>query len=390
MIKRVVCLAAVVASTACAGRPVYIAEGERWTLPLVDPLARGELTVPVTIDGKGPYAFVIAPHLPRTVLDDGVAEKLGLYSDNNWSNVVTQKDTRELVRVWEVPSMVSGTFRLRNMLVLGARPGSLSSGGHAVAGIIGADVISASMMIEVDRDDGVVRVAIAGKEERPPWGSAVAGRWFFGQLLLPVSVDGRDVRLALDMTASHTAARGATRGPEAAVFVDPGGGASRAPVRATPSVVKVGTVSAEVNVAEFDDRRIRDVDYDGVLGQDFLSHARVILDAHHGVLWLAAREPDLATSLADRIGRWGAEWRGCAATGCATLAKGAELLTVTPALPRDYQIVVEARDESGERLRLLHVHLSPGGPAELPLEGVLAEAASLRVVDAAPAMLALK
>jgi len=43
----------VVAAAACAGRPVYVAEGDRWSMPLVDPLARGELTVPMLIDGKG-------------------------------------------------------------------------------------------------------------------------------------------------------------------------------------------------------------------------------------------------------------------------------------------------------------------------------------------------
>ena len=70
MNKLVVCLA-LAASAACAGRPIYIAEGHRWSLPLLDPLTRGELTVPVTIDGKGPYPFVLAPHVPNTVIDHG-------------------------------------------------------------------------------------------------------------------------------------------------------------------------------------------------------------------------------------------------------------------------------------------------------------------------------
>ena len=343
----------VLASAACAHRPLSITEGDRWSLPLVDPLGSHELTVPVLIDGKGPYPFVLAPNASRSIIDDGVAEALGLHTDNRWWPVLTQSDHDTLVRVFEVTSLESGTLRARQLRMFGARAGSLSVNGRPVAGLLGNDVLTTSLVTDVDRDHGVVRLAVAGHEAPPPPARAVDAEHVYDRLLVPATVDDRDVRLALD---PHTATCEEANGVQI-VHVDETGNPRRQLVQPTTSMLRV----------------------DGLTP---LASAR----RHRERVRIAPRAADLAATAAARIARWGAPFAACAATGCATVAREGDALLVTPALPGRYQVTIEALDGAGRQLQLVRMEVA--GPTRMSLEGVLTEATALRVVDAAPEMFA--
>ena len=50
-----------------------------WTLPLVNPLDNAELIVPVFLNERGPFKFILDPEAPATIVDRGVAERVGLF-----------------------------------------------------------------------------------------------------------------------------------------------------------------------------------------------------------------------------------------------------------------------------------------------------------------------
>ena len=61
------------------GAPPGFSSGESWAFPLVGPLEDGALLVPVKVNGKGPFLFLIDPDAPFTSIDEGVAKELDLY-----------------------------------------------------------------------------------------------------------------------------------------------------------------------------------------------------------------------------------------------------------------------------------------------------------------------
>jgi hypothetical protein len=78
--RRFLLLALTCVVTACgAATPVSYRSGTNWTIPMVGPLDNGRIIVPVTIHGRGPYLFALDPSA-LSLIDRGVAEELGLYS----------------------------------------------------------------------------------------------------------------------------------------------------------------------------------------------------------------------------------------------------------------------------------------------------------------------
>src|SRR5207237_1156911 len=81
MSSRVLALALALAlGGACTvGAPPGFSSGDHWAFPLVGPLEDGVLLVPVTINGKGPYLFLLDPDAPLTSIDEALAAGLDLY-----------------------------------------------------------------------------------------------------------------------------------------------------------------------------------------------------------------------------------------------------------------------------------------------------------------------
>jgi hypothetical protein len=379
------------AFAACAHRPIAIKSGTSWTVPLDHPLDQHSLVVQMTVDGKGPYPFLLDPLTPDSTIDRGVAEQIGLYSKNTYTRILGQDDHTQPARIFEVITLDTGDLHAGPIKMTGVRPGSLSADGQPIAGIVGGDVLTNSLVIDVDRDSGVLRVAVAGHEHVPAGAERIRGRDYWRNLLVPVRIDREHLWLAVKPSTSTTALWQAkleqlppARTPEKERVVDETGTVDTVDVAHVADALEVdGTTVPDVPVARYDDRRAREVDYDGVLGEDVLARYHVLLDLHHSNVWLAPRDADLATHRTDRLMRWGDVFAKCAADGCATITtagRSAEVTASSAAKAASYQVVLEALDINGKPTGKLVVVAIGAHATAVPLEG----ASTYRVVDATP------
>src|SRR5687768_17419946 len=73
-------LVGVVFLSACAyGAPLGFSGGDSWSIQLVGPLEDNELVVPVKVNGKGPYLFVIDTDAEHSSVDSALSSELELY-----------------------------------------------------------------------------------------------------------------------------------------------------------------------------------------------------------------------------------------------------------------------------------------------------------------------
>ena len=310
VIATIACLGLVGCLAACGATTPLWYEGEQdhWTLPL----AAGDFVepvVPVMVHGQGPYLFALDPDSPASVIDEKVARSLNLYSNQQYFRILNQKDVTVPRRTYEVLELDTGDLRIRKTRMLHAPEGSLRASGQVVHGILGGDLLSRTIVIDIDRDAGHVRLSRTGTAAVPETAVGLHGWLHRGWLYVPVRVGDRQVtmqvrpsarvstlrRKVLDKLAARPAAQ---PGNDTTVEVDETG---------TPLVLRSGgvipTVSFESLVARdvhfyiHGDRRERDrFQYDGILGQDILSRFRVIIDRDHKTLYLAPRSPSAHNS----------------------------------------------------------------------------------------------
>src|SRR5262245_58501661 len=97
---------------ACAhGAPPGFSEGSSWSMPLVSPLERGPLLVPVEVDGHGPYLFAIDPLAPATSIDRAIADELDVYRLGNVA-VIDETDTARTHLSGQVRRLRVGDLRI--------------------------------------------------------------------------------------------------------------------------------------------------------------------------------------------------------------------------------------------------------------------------------------
>lgn len=301
MMKFTVPALALTALTACGAAPPvwYQGHGTNWTVPLVDAGRNSAPTVPMSIHGVGPYFFLLDPSAPRSFIDDGVARHLDLYTNNRWVRVPNMHDTTVPRKFYEVLDLQSGDLRIRNVKMLSAPAGSLDRDGRPVAGILGADLLSRTIVIDVDRDAGLAHLSLTGHERIPAGAVALRGKLHYGDLYVQVPVNGGadvtlQVRLGVQSSTLTTSAMSRLRLPTVsarAVMVDETG---------TRETVHIGAVAGSIRLAGLElqnvvfldhvDRRGRDdYPYDGFLGENVLSRYRVVVDRDKQVVWLAPR-----------------------------------------------------------------------------------------------------
>jgi hypothetical protein len=134
----------------CVSRPLHIASGQSWTLPLVAPLENGELVVAATIEGKGPFLFIIDP-TGFSYLDGRVGEVLELTSRGPVG--------RRIPPVYEVNDWRSGDLHMTS-LDLVRTPAMRTLAGRPIAGVIGREFLSNFLVYDVDRDAGRLRISV--------------------------------------------------------------------------------------------------------------------------------------------------------------------------------------------------------------------------------------
>src|SRR3954469_21659860 len=91
------------AGACTVGAPPGFSSGDSWAFPLVGPLEDGALLVPVTVNGKGPFLFMIDPDAPLTSIDEGLAVGLDLYGGAT-ARLADETDTMRPVKTAEVQS----------------------------------------------------------------------------------------------------------------------------------------------------------------------------------------------------------------------------------------------------------------------------------------------
>ena len=370
---RTLCLVlAIVCASACTlVPPVYFKGGKAWTLPLVAPLEHDQLVVPVTINGKGPYLFLVNPMATSTI-DEGLAKQLDLYhkreaGEGGYIHVQTEEDHLVVRPIYEVQAAQAGDLGLQNFVVLGVPAGSLTFRGQPVYGILGGDLLTITIVIDIDRDGGVLHLALSGHQKLPADLHPVPSVRQKGLPLEHIDVTGTTVQF-------------------------PGYGAA----------VKLALVDAGITVemafAGLADRRFAQEDFEGMLGESFLSRFRAVIDNDKPVLWLGPRDHDLAARRSERISRWGGPFAACAATGCAEVLAGVDDANQPqmevhrdPALHGlGYEVVLEAVSAAGAALPapMLRVTFAPTvdvvSPRSMDLVAPLAAGAVYRVVDASP------
>jgi predicted aspartyl protease len=154
-----------------------------------------------TIDGKGPYWFLIDTGANRSAIDTKVARELGILSTG--SSKVEGSAGSLTVEEARVPSLELGTTRVRDLQpTVYDLSGSLAPPGEHIAGILGFDALGSSAVLW-DRDER--RVVVAP--------SAAAFTSFQNVTVLPLSldngiprirahIDGKAVRLRIDTGAA--------------------------------------------------------------------------------------------------------------------------------------------------------------------------------------------
>lgn len=400
--------------TACAAAPpvYYKSGGTHWTIPIVNPVDNDQVIVPVMLQGKGPYLFIVDPYaLPA--IDRGLAEELGLYLQTNsagdpWLEFFNQRDERVERAFYEVLSMSVGNLELYKTRLLGVPKGSLRVGDTPIQGILGGWLLTSTIILDVDRDAGLLHLVLTGTGSRPSRAEGVRGRVYHEELFVMAKVgkERRELEFRVDVGSRWSAIWPRLAQELEFVFghpeerIDSLGCAATVPSPGGLLKFHIGdAISTVLAFGAWLDKRDRQVDFDGVLGQDFLSRFRTVLDRDQKVVWLAPRDRNLATHRSERIARWGGAFAGCAAAGCATVTVeaaaqgGLPRLVVTrdPTLgAQRYAVVLEPIDPNGKPIaaHLLRVTLEPGTPAVSPVEpslaAPLAAGATYRVVDVSP------
>lgn len=288
-------------ATACGATTPLWYEGQQdsWTLPLAsDEFA--EPVVQVMVHGQGPYLFALDPDSPASVIDEDVAATVGLYSNWRYLRIVNQNDVTVPRRYYEVLELVTGDLQIRKTKMIHAPAGSLRASGRMIHGVLGAELLSRTIVMDIDRDAGHVRLSRTGRAAIPETAVGLRGWLHRGWLYVPVRVGDREVTMqvrpsvrvstlrkkVLDKMVFQPAQDSIVHVDETGTPIELRGGG------VVPAVGLDGLVTRDVRFFIHGDRRQRNAfKYDGILGQDILSRFRVIIDRDHKTLYLAPRSP---------------------------------------------------------------------------------------------------
>jgi hypothetical protein len=286
-------------------------------------------------------------------------------------------------------------------------------------GLLGRDVIADSLVLAVDRDRGMLTIALQGKLSPPPAATAIGYRRFFERRLGKVTVAGRPVSMHIDlggpMTQLWQHQIDALRLPRVGgkwIMTDEYGMAWQVDGGAIASAIQIGPLKVEnVTVVPFNDRRLEPEHLDGALGQNVLSRFNIVANWHKATVWLSPRTADPGATAAARLARWGDLFTGCKQVACV----GVQLVSPEPAEPspeagapamtppgghqlvverevghtdRRVELLVEAVDAAGKPLGLPRLQITlPAGERTVidpHADPNYAAAAGFRILDASP------
>ncbi|KUO19255.1 retropepsin-like aspartic protease [Streptomyces dysideae] len=116
--------------------------------------------IPVSIEGEGPFMFALDTGASTSVVDDDVADRVGLEPTGERRSVSGVLGSGK-VPVAQVDQWDVGNIRLDPGEVTVIDLGSPTDGG-GIQGLLGSDVLSDFGSITIDYDDGVLTIPAPG------------------------------------------------------------------------------------------------------------------------------------------------------------------------------------------------------------------------------------
>jgi hypothetical protein len=325
----VVTVGAALAGGCAVGAPPGFGDGDRWSVPLVGPLENGLLAVPVRVNGAGPFLFVIDPDAPQSSVDAALASSLELFMTRGGERA-DETDTLRTTTHAEVRQIEVGTLTVNQRVFTVHPAGTYWAGGRMARGLLGRDILADSLIVAIDRDRGALYLGTQGHLEPPPDAMRVSGRHWHGRFLVDAKLNRtRNVRMHVDLGAQATMLweniMSEARLPRVRVnarLVDEIGTAREVTSGAMAAKLSLGPTEASgVMVLPFDDRRLRERDFHGAIGQNFLARYHVTLNRHEKELWLKPRSAGASELATERLRRWGPLFDKCKTPACVTIAK---------------------------------------------------------------------
>jgi len=164
------------------------------------------MTVPVTIQGKGPYRFVVDTGAERTVIARDLAETLKL-APSGVARVHSMTDM-SMIGTVSIPSLTVGGRQVKDI-----RAPALEKRNLGAEGMLGVDSLQ-TQRVSFDFPRQVMTVVNSRKIEES-WAAdaiVVTGRSLFGHLVLvDASIDGQKVWVIVDTGTQATVGNNALR-----------------------------------------------------------------------------------------------------------------------------------------------------------------------------------
>jgi predicted aspartyl protease len=177
--------------------------------------AASRMTVPVMVDGRGPYRFVVDTGAERTVLSRELADELGL-ADSGSALLTSVTDVRT------VPTVSVGQLGMGRRSVHTLQAPILAQRNIGAQGLLGIDSLR-NMRVDLDFERGEMHLSrLRLASGRPGDGSmtvrggdgtiVVRGMTRYGRMIIAdASVDGERVRVVVDTGSAVTIGNNALR-----------------------------------------------------------------------------------------------------------------------------------------------------------------------------------
>jgi hypothetical protein len=358
--------------TSCvAGPPPSWSRGARWTLPILDPFDGGVLATLGSVNGNGPWVFFLDTGSAQSTLTTALVEAIGgqpispsFFFDGTDRSAYVARVGVERLRDWQIGDL---TIRNPSFLVTHALVDSYR--GLPVGGTIGLDVLRPYLVLEVDRDAGVIHIALPRSVTVPPQPQPGHLLMTEERLRVTTTIDGRDTVMVLDTgnsisTIYPSVARqlALPPDPEARTRVRAFSGDFEARGAYQVRSLRIGGMEADgLRLwSQPDSHQYGSVSLDGgFLGQDVLSRYHVFADLEERRLVLAPRARVTSGSSMLRFGelvQGTGQLPSCGAEGCvegihmALAQPGSVLVSVNAARPRPIELELELVDGRGEAL----------------------------------------
>lgn len=321
-------LAGSTTSSCVVGAPPGFSDGDLWSVPLVAPLENDLLLVPVSINGEGPFLFMVDPDSPESSVEASLQASLNLFAGRAGAQRATEDDHLNRIIIAQIVKMSIGDLDIRNMRVRVHDDGTYWSGSRRVRGILGRDVISDSLIYKFDRDKGMMYIATQGNLKHSEEAKKISFTQSYNKhrrYLAKVQLNRKHkltMHLDLGARTSMIWARLIKKFkmpsiPVQAELVDEYGFRRTVNNGTIAGIVGANEVEATaVTMLPYKDKRIDKDDLDGVIGLNVWNKYTVTVNWHHKKFWLEERNSDLTADAAARVLRWGDQLDDCATLAC--------------------------------------------------------------------------